>query len=55
MIMRPVVIEIDKKGNYKLISVPKKVQVIIRHPKKKPFKKRIRTLAYQVKSFMGIQ
>jgi hypothetical protein len=53
--MRPVVIEIDKKGNYKLVSVPKKCQVIVRQPKKKSFKKRIKTMAYKIKFFMGIQ
>jgi hypothetical protein len=53
--MRPVVIEIDKKGNYKLISVPKKCQVIVRTPKKKSFKKRIKTMAYHLKAFLGIQ
>jgi hypothetical protein len=53
--MRPVVIEIDKKGNYKLISVPKKCQVIVRQPEKKTLKKQIKTIAYRVKSFLGIQ
>jgi hypothetical protein len=53
--MRPVVIEIDKKGNYRLISVPKKCQVIVRQPKKKTFKKRIKALAYKIKSLWSIQ
>jgi hypothetical protein len=52
--MRPVVIEIVK-GKPVVVSCPKKVQVIIREPKKKGLKKRLKTLAFQVKSFLGIQ
>jgi hypothetical protein len=53
--MRPVVIEIDSKGNYKVISCPRKCEVIVRTPKKKILKKRFRTALYHMKSFMGIQ
>ncbi|CAG9608076.1 hypothetical protein [Pseudoneobacillus rhizosphaerae] len=52
--MRPVVIEMVK-GKPIVVSCPKKVQVIIREPKKRSLKKRIKTMVYQVKSFFGIQ
>jgi hypothetical protein len=54
MLMRPVVIEM-RDGKPVVVSCPRKVQVIIREPKKKTFKKRIKTMVYQMKSFMGIQ
>jgi hypothetical protein len=53
--MRPVVIEIDSRGNYKVISCPRKCEVIVRTPKKKTFKKRLKTALYHVKSFMSSQ
>lgn len=49
--MRPVVIEMIK-GKPVVVSCPKKVQVIFREPKKKTFKKQIKTMVYQMKSFM---
>jgi hypothetical protein len=52
--MRPVVIEMVK-GKPVVVSCPKKVQVIFREPKKRTFKKRIKTMVYQMKSIMGIQ
>jgi hypothetical protein len=52
--MRPVVIEMVK-GKPVVISCPKKVQVIFLEPKKRSLKKRVNTLAYQIKSFLGIQ
>jgi hypothetical protein len=52
--MRPVIIEMQN-GKPVIVSCPRKVQVIIREPKKRTLKKRIKTLAYQVKSFLGIQ
>jgi hypothetical protein len=52
--MRPVVIEMVK-GKPVVISCPKKVQVIIREPKRRPLKKQLKTFAYQVKSFLGVQ
>jgi hypothetical protein len=51
--MRPVVLEIDKRGNYTIVAAPKKVEIIVRRPKKKTFKKRIKTIAYQIKSFFS--
>ncbi|MEH7440488.1 hypothetical protein V7182_23860 [Neobacillus drentensis] len=51
--MRPVVIEMQK-GRPVVVSCPKKVQVIIREPKKKTFKKRVKTLVYHIKSFLGV-
>jgi hypothetical protein len=52
--MRPVVIEMVK-GKPVVVSCPKKVQVIFREPKKKTFKKQIKKMVYQIKSFVGIQ
>ncbi|WP_157950887.1 hypothetical protein [Peribacillus acanthi] len=51
--MRPVVIEMVK-GKPVIVSCPKKVQVIIREPKKRGFKKQLRTGLYHVKTFLGI-
>jgi hypothetical protein len=34
---------------------PGKVEVIIRQPKKRSLKKRIKTMVYQIKVFAGIQ
>jgi hypothetical protein len=52
--MRPVVIEMVK-GKPVVVSCPKKVEVIFRQPKKKSFKKQLKTGIYHIKSFMGIQ
>jgi hypothetical protein len=52
--MRPVIIEMVN-GKPVVVSCPKKVEVIIRYPKKKSFKKQIKTMAYHLKSFMRIQ
>jgi hypothetical protein len=52
--MRPVVIEMIN-GEPVIRSKPHKVEVIIRYPKKKTFKKQIKTMFYQIKSFLGIQ
>jgi hypothetical protein len=51
--MRPVVIEMHK-GKPVVVSCPKKVQVIIREPKKRSWNKRIKTLIYLVKTFLGV-
>jgi hypothetical protein len=50
--MRPVIIEMEN-GRPVVKSCPKKVQVIIREPKKRPLKKRLKTMAYRVKSLFG--
>lgn len=50
--MRPVVIEMVK-GKPVVKSCPKKVQVIIREPKKRGLKKWIKAIAYQVKSLFS--
>ncbi|MFJ5716504.1 hypothetical protein [Neobacillus sp. NPDC093127] len=52
--MKHVVIEM-RKGEPVVVSCPKKIQVIIRKPKKRSFKKRIKTMAYRVKIFLGVQ
>lgn len=52
--MRPVVIEM-RDGKPFVVSCPKKVQVIIREPKKRTMKKRIKTMVYQVKSLFSAQ
>ncbi|WP_175596784.1 hypothetical protein [Bacillus sp. MRMR6] len=52
--MRPVVIEM-RKGKPVVISCPKKVQLIIREPKKKSFKKELKTLVYHIKTILGVQ
>ena len=52
--MRPVVIEMVK-GKPVVKSCPKKIQVIIREPKKRTLKKRIKTMAYRVKTFFSAQ
>jgi hypothetical protein len=54
MLMKQVVIEMVK-GEPVVKHCPKKVEVIIRYPKKKSFIKQIKTMAYHLKSFMGIQ
>lgn len=53
-VMRPVVIEM-KNGKPIVVSCPKKVQVVIREPKKKGFKKQLRTGLYHIKTFLDIQ
>lgn len=52
--MRPVIIEMVK-GKPVVVSCPRKVQVIIREPKKRSLKKRSKTMIYKVKVFLGIQ
>ena len=52
--MRPVVIEIQD-GKPVVVSCPKKVQVIIREPKKRTMKKRWRTAVYRIKTLLGVQ
>jgi hypothetical protein len=52
--MKQVVIEMVN-GVPVVKSKPRKVEVIIRHPKKKTFKKQIKKMVYQIKSFVGIQ
>jgi hypothetical protein len=52
--MRPVVIE-TVKGKPVVKSCPKKVQVIIREPKKRGLKKGFKTMTYHIKSFFGAQ
>lgn len=51
--MRPVVIEM--RGNKPVVvSCPKKVQVIIREPKKRSLRKRIKAAVYQVRKMLGV-
>jgi hypothetical protein len=52
--MRHVVIEI-RKGEPIVVSCPKKIEVIIRKPKKKTLKKHFKTMAYHLKTFLGVQ
>lgn len=52
--MKQVVIEMVK-GQPVIKHCPKKVEVIIRYPKKKGIKKQLKTVLYHVKSFVGIQ
>jgi hypothetical protein len=54
MKMKQVVIEMVN-GEPVVKHCPKKVEVVIRYPKKKSLKKQIKTMAYQIKSFVGIQ
>lgn len=52
--MRPVIIEMVK-GKPVVKSCPKKVQVIIREPKKLTLKKRIKILAYYIRTKFSAQ
>jgi hypothetical protein len=51
--MKQVVIEMVK-GKPIVKHCPRKVEVIIRHPKKKSFKKQLKKGIYHIKSFLGI-
>jgi hypothetical protein len=50
--MKQVVIEMVN-GDPVVRYCPRKVEVIIRYPKKKKFMKRVKTMVYKVKSFIG--
>jgi hypothetical protein len=52
--MKQVVIEMVK-GVPVVKSCPRKIKVIIRHPKKRGLKKQLRTVLYHIKTFVGIQ
>jgi hypothetical protein len=54
MKMKRVVIEMVN-GEPVVKHCSKKVEVVIRYPKKKSLKKQIKTIAYHIKSFVGIQ
>lgn len=48
--MKKVVIGFDELGKPYVVTAPKKVIVEFREPKKKPLKKRIKTMMYNIKA-----
>jgi hypothetical protein len=52
--MKQVIIEMVN-GVPVVKSKPRKVEVIIRHPKKKSLEKKFKTALFYIKTFVGIQ
>jgi hypothetical protein len=50
--MRHVVIEM-RNGEPVVVSCPKKIEVIIRKPKKRTIKKHLKTAIYHIKTILG--
>lgn len=48
--MKKVVISFDEMGKPYVVAAPKKIIVEFREPKRKPFKKKIKTLLYHIKA-----
>jgi hypothetical protein len=52
--MKKVIIGFDKNGEPYVMRAPKKIEIEFKkRPDKKTLRKRVRTVAYQVKTFFG--
>lgn len=48
--MKKVIISVDSKGQFYVVSAPKKIEVVFKEPKKKTLKKRIKTFLYHLRA-----